>query len=430
MNKRQKEVMQAQLDAEKGVLKQLKRHYETALNDISRNLMVMQSDEMTVSRVYRIEHQKALREQTAAILEKLRSDEYTTIQQFLSSAYTDAFIGTAYDLHGQGVPLIMPIDPKAAVRAVQMQSKLSTPLYEALGVDTKKMVKRVSREITRGLASDMAYSDIARNISTATRAPLARAKTIVSTEAHRIQQASTHDAQTYAKSKGADVVKQWNSTLDGDTRRTHRRLDGQIRELDEPFEMDGKKAMYPGDFGDPAEDCNCRCTTLQRAKWALDESELETLKQRAEFFELDKTENFNDFKEKYLKAAEKPLENSEKSGKIEVKSSAIKDAIASGAVSTAVNANKQNRHIKNSSGYVEGRSYLSVSIEEAQIIIDELSGTGSQIVVNGKWTNKERVRSKNVIGVHVDPETKEETETKNALIIYSKTGSHIVPRKE
>lgn len=304
MNKREKEVIQAQLDAEKAVLKQLEQHYKRALNDINRNLMVMQSDELTVSRVYRIEHQKALKAQVEDILRKLHSDEYTTIQQFLSSAYTDAFIGTAYDLHGQGVPLIMPIDPKAAVRAVMTESKLSAPLYSALGVDTKKLVKTVSNEITRGLASDMAYSDIARNISMATRAPLARAKTIVATEAHRIQQASTYDAQKYAKSRGADVVKQWNSTLDGDTRRTHRRLDGQIRELDEPFEMDGKKAMYPGDFGDPAEDCNCRCVILQRARWALDDDELETLKKRAEFFELDKTESFDEFKEKYMKATQ------------------------------------------------------------------------------------------------------------------------------
>lgn len=27
--------------------------------------------------------------------------------------------------------------------------------------------------------------------------------------------------------------------------------------------------MQPGDFGDPAEDCNCRCALLQRARWAL-----------------------------------------------------------------------------------------------------------------------------------------------------------------
>ena len=71
--------------------------------------------------------------------------------------------------------------------------------------------------------------------------------------------------------------------------------------------------MYPGAFGDPSEDCNCRCVALTRARWALDEEELATLKERAAFFELDKQDSFEDFKKKYLKAAE-TLKNKGKSG--------------------------------------------------------------------------------------------------------------------
>jgi hypothetical protein len=317
LNKRQKEVIQANLEAEKDVLKRLERHYRSALADINLKIRLMQSDELTISRLYRIEHQKALRSQVEAIIEKLHSDEYTTISQFLSETYTDAFVGTVYDMFGQGVPLIMPIDPKEAVRAVQTDSKINGDLYTALGVDTGRLKKSISSEITRGLAGGMDFEDIARNISNATKAPLSRAKVIVATEAHRIQEASTYDAQKKAESKGAKVVRQWNSTMDGDTRRTHRKLDGQIREIGEPFNMDGKTAMYPGDFGDPAEDCNCRCTTLQRATWALGENELEILKQRAEFFGLDKTEDLNEFKEKYLKSV-KTLEKISESGKIDV----------------------------------------------------------------------------------------------------------------
>ena len=99
-------------------------------------------------------------------------------------------------------------------------------------------------------------------------------------------------------------MKQWDSTLDGRTRTTHRQLDGQIRELDEPFEIDGMKVDAPGMFGNPAEDCNCRCAVLQMARWALDETELDTLKERAEYFGLDKTEDFEDFKGKYLNISE------------------------------------------------------------------------------------------------------------------------------
>lgn len=322
MNKRQKEVIQHQLDSEKAILEQLTKQYQKALNDIDIKIRILQSDELTQSRIYRLEYQKVLKKQVEAVLEKLHADEYTTIQQFLSDTYTDGFVGTAYDMHGQGVPLIMPIDRNAAVKAVVTDSKISEGLYEALGVDTKKLKKTISSEITRGIASGLPHSEIARNIASYAKAPLGRAKTIVRTEAHRISQASSYDAQKMAVSKGAKVVKQWMSTLDGDTRPTHKRLDGQIREVDEPFEMGGLKAMYPGDFGDPAEDCNCRCQVLQRARLALDEDELKTLQERAKFFELDKTKDLEDFKKKYLKASEKVeihLENAGKSGIIKEK---------------------------------------------------------------------------------------------------------------
>ena len=321
MNKRQKEAIQYQLEQEKKVIKQLTEQYQKALNDIDRKIRILESGEMTQSRIYRIEYQKVLKKQVAAVLEKLHADAYTTIQQFLNDTYTNGFIGTAYDMFGQDVPLILPIDKNAAVKAVMTDSQISEGLYEALGVDTKKLKNAISAEITRGIASGMPHSDIARNIATYARAPLSRAKTIVQTESHRIAQASAYDAQQVAVSKGAKVVKQWMSTLDGKTRRSHRKLDGQIREVDDYFEMDGKKARYPGDFGDPAEDCNCRCQVLQRSRLALDEDELKTLEDRAKFFGLDKSDDFDKFRENYLKTSENvnlPLENSVKSGKIVV----------------------------------------------------------------------------------------------------------------
>lgn len=149
-----------------------------------------------------------------------------------------------------------------------------------------------------------------------TKAPLSRARTIVRTEAGRVQEQANFDAANKAKAAGADVVKQWSAVLDGKTRDTHRELDHQIREMDKPFETRGKKAMYPHDFGDPAEDCNCRCTLLTRARAALDKDELAVMQKRAEFFGLDKTDSFEDFKKKYLKAAQ-TVENTGKSGIIE-----------------------------------------------------------------------------------------------------------------
>lgn len=90
------------------------------------------------------------------------------------------------------------------------------------------------------------------------------------------------------------------ATLDKKTRKAHRLLDGQVRELDESFVIDGHKAMYPSNFGIPGLDINCRCAVLQRARQTLNQDELEALKERAKYYGLNKSKDFEEFKKKYL----------------------------------------------------------------------------------------------------------------------------------
>lgn len=304
MNKRDKEVIAYQLDDEKKVLRELKRQYERSLLTIESKIKLLQSGEMTQSKIYQINYQKALKAQVDAILDKLQSDEYDTIQQYLERSYTDGYVGAMYQIGGSGVNVIVPIDQDAAAKAIITDSKLSVNLYASLGYDMDKLKKSVRDEITRGISASLSYEEIARNLTEYSTVALSNANRIVRTEAHRIQQASADDARLAAKAKGADVVKQWDASLDGATRPLHRELDGQIRETNEPFEVGGKKVMYPGKFGTPDQDCNCRCVALTRARWALDEEELETLKKRAEYFGLDKKDSFVEYKKKYLKASE------------------------------------------------------------------------------------------------------------------------------
>ena len=313
MNRWEKEVLASWLKDEKTALKAVEGHYTAALAEIKKKIILMegQDGEMAQSQIYQLQYQKSLQAQINAILKKLHSDEYQTIQAFLEGCYTSGFLGTMYSVAGQGIPLLLPMDPAAVVRAVITDSKLSEDLYESLGVDINNLKRVIRSEISRGIAANLPIDEITRNISMRTGTPLAHAKTIARTESHRIQEAATEDARQAVKKRGCNVIKQWDSTLDGDTRPTHQRLDGQIVETDEPFEMDGKKAMFPGDFGDPAEDCNCRCHALTRAKAAMTERELETLRERAAFFGIDKTDGFEDFKQKYLKSVNTPIEFTE-----------------------------------------------------------------------------------------------------------------------
>ncbi len=318
LTKAEKEVLRERLKSEKAVLKALEKQYETALEEIDDKIasLLGRGDADLPNVIHQVQYQRLIKAQVKAALDRLHAGEYETIDKYLLDSYTDGFVGTLYNLHRQDVPVIVPIEQEAAIKAVTIDSKLKEPLYESLGVDVTKLKKTISAEITRGIAAGYSYGEMAQGIRLLTKAPLSRARTIVRTEAGRVQEQANFDAAQKAKSAGADVVKQWSAVLDGKTRDTHRELDHQIREMDKPFETHGKKAMYPHDFGDPAEDCNCRCTLLTRARAALDADELKVMQKRAEFFGLDKTDSFAEFKEKYLKAAQ-TVENTGISGIIE-----------------------------------------------------------------------------------------------------------------
>ena len=64
--------------------------------------------------------------------------------------------------------------------------------------------------------------------------------------------------------------------------------------------------------------------------------------------------------------------------------------------------------------------------DRAKIIIK--SGKGGD--GHGNWTHKERFSDINTIGIHIDKHTGMESKTKGGTIVYSKTGTHVYPRKD
>lgn len=270
MNKRQKEILQNELNNEKNVIKQIKTVYERALVAIDKKIELLSANKMTQSKIYQKQYQEALKKQIEAILAMMNSEQYDVIQEYLKECYEDAFIGTLYDLQGQGIPLMFPINQEEVAQAIQHDTKLKKPLYEALGYNVEQLKKTIASEISRGIASSMMYAEIARNIRQYGGVSMSKALTIARTEGHRITEQARDKARHRAKEAGADVVKKWEAILDSRTRPTHQKLDGQIRELEEPFEVNGHKAMCPGGFGIAKEDINCRCAAMTRARWALE----------------------------------------------------------------------------------------------------------------------------------------------------------------
>lgn len=95
-----------------------------------------------------------------------------------------------------------------------------------------------------------------------------RARVIAQTETHRAWQAGIlASALYYEPQTGPGWVKEWHTEMDGRERPSHKRANGQVRSLNEPFEVGGALLRYPGDPTAPADEViNCRCDMIIRER--------------------------------------------------------------------------------------------------------------------------------------------------------------------
>jgi len=303
VNDREKEVLQKNLADEKALTKQLKTQYEGARKDINAAIAKLDkdilrleasgaTDDLVRAKVYQKGYQQALKAQTDAIIDKLGSMNEAQLRQYLTGAYTDGFIGTMYDLHGQGIPLLLPIDEAAMLRAVTMTNgniKLSTRVWQ----NADQLKGAIRDTVSRGIATGASYADIAVQLRGAFGSSFNKMYRIARTEGGRVASQSRYQASLAAKDKGADIVKQWDAAMDKRTRPEHVKLHGQLQELEDPFTVGGYSGLYPHDFGAAAMDINCRCAVSNRARWSLSAEELDRIGQ-----EID-ADSFGEFKKEY-----------------------------------------------------------------------------------------------------------------------------------
>lgn len=311
MNKYEKEVEQVLMNNEKNVLKQLEHTYIEALADIKGRLRLLQAREETQSVIYQINYQKSLESQINAILNVLQQDNITNIQDFLNHMYEDGYLSVQYSLMQQGIPVVTAIN----------QTEVATSLFKKTGGMTfgyreqrhmKDFKQKVKDTITRGIASGSTYRDMANQLSLVTNEELYKSYRIARTEGHRITTEAKLNSIKKAKQQGADVVKQWDATLDGKTRKKHRKLDGQWVEVDEYFEVQGEKVKAPGKFKDKGDNINCRCILLTRPRWAVDKRRVKSAKITDEYGKevekLIEVKNYEDYKKGYYKVIEEDPE--------------------------------------------------------------------------------------------------------------------------
>lgn len=125
---------------------------------------------------------------------------------------------------------------------------------------TKRLINRIIKE---GSSEGAAMSIIADRIE-------AHGRQINKYRAMRIARTEVHSASVFAidtavKSTRVKFNRVWTATIDERTRTDHRRANGQVRGLNEPFDVGGEHLMFPGDpKGSAGNIINCRCVLLYK----------------------------------------------------------------------------------------------------------------------------------------------------------------------
>lgn len=127
---------------------------------------------------------------------------------------------------------------------------------------TESLRKALANIIADGRAAGLGQREVGRNIREA-------APDLSTNSANRIARTETHTgaqraAFEAAKASTIDLAKEWASSEDDRTRKTHNDIDGTIHEnLNELFLVGDSDMLYPGDENAEAKEViNCRCVAL------------------------------------------------------------------------------------------------------------------------------------------------------------------------
>lgn len=122
--------------------------------------------------------------------------------------------------------------------------------------------QKIVSNITQAVLQGKSIPEIAKSMETVVGMNKASALRNARTAMTGAQNAGRQQAYERAAAMGIKLQKEWIATLDGRTRHSHGKADGQKVDINGMFKVGGCKMRYPGDVanGTAEEIYNCRCT--------------------------------------------------------------------------------------------------------------------------------------------------------------------------
>jgi len=148
-------------------------------------------------------------------------------------------------------------DPIADTSMDEIRDLFSRAFAE--GASVPDMERSLDALFQQWASGDLSDAQRERTLFAEERLPPYRLETIARTETIRMSNAG---AGALYKDWGVEK-REWLATNDARTRPEHVAASGQIRTVDQAFDVGGYSLMYPGDpSGPPDQTINCRCTIL------------------------------------------------------------------------------------------------------------------------------------------------------------------------
>lgn len=241
-------------------IKVLMVEYKKSYRELLSELIVIHSkyargDKLTLAEMMKYNRLQTLMKQIKANYTQLAGKTIREINRMLHDEYKYGYLTFGYK---SGISGFAVISPKLIERAVSNQLtgyKISERVLSVIG----DIVGKIRSAITQGLIRGESYSQIAKRIKEATEKNAYMIKRIIQTEAHRVQNQARQDGVEKAEGKGIKVNKIWHTAQDQAVRDAHQEMEGQVAK-DGYFYYNGAKTLYPGGFGIPELDINCRCS--------------------------------------------------------------------------------------------------------------------------------------------------------------------------
>lgn len=186
----------------------------------------------------------------------------SAVNEHTPDAYAANFnYGTFQAESGAGVDTAFTLyDARTVERLVRDEPDLLPEPKVDMAKERRWNRQHIVSAVMQGILQGESLDKVARRLQSVAdmdfRAAMRNARTAMT----GAQNAGRIDSYRRAEAMGIEMRQEWMATLDGRTRHSHRRLDGERVKVGEKF---SNGLRYPGDrAGKPAEVYNCRCTLV------------------------------------------------------------------------------------------------------------------------------------------------------------------------